>query len=291
MAKGSGGTRNSAPGRTPNSGEREFEDWIGGRVSDFANTHPEWVDKKAAKNREELEETWKAILDNHDIGMATNIKALEGIIEDGFKAYGEIGVTSSHIVSVLPRESYDRMVKSGMKFKNSYEDMVANAKKKLKDIRDGHEKMLYGRVENEKYGALIDKNLKSLNDSGLGGYGNVVIKFKDSVRGKSTWTMGDSLNYTKSGKQSPMMPSSINKPKIESMGTQGKSGKSRKYPTKGDAHIPMKSLSKKLGVSYVEVQMHGKLTYKDIDYVYISKKDYASIPQKMRSKLKFRLLD
>lgn len=274
----------------------DFEKKINGRIEDLKKEHPEWIDPVAEQNAEALQEAWKEILNNHDIGMAMNISDLEDVEKKGFQSFLENKKTNSSMGgSVMSKEGYaeyEAWAKKNGREPKPYSEFLNRPIENLTKMRTAHEKLIYGEVVNEKYGALIDKEIKSLADTGLMNYGNIVVKFKDTVRNNATWTMNDSLNYNSNAKRTPMIPSPIRQPNIASMGMQYKTTKSaRVYPSKGDANMRMKDLHKKLKTNYVEIQLHGKLSAKDIDCIYIQKKDYNALSDGIKKKYKFVIVN
>ncbi len=213
-------------------------------------------------------------------------------------------IENSEVRMRMPDVALIKMLRDG-KFKNQHETKTTRgyvdekgARKKIEQISDDTPDDEY-----PKYGYLHDKRneyeYNDVGDDSLGSYGNIIIKFKDSVREHTTFCFGDSLNDIAringwTGEPSWECNSAISKlsdPKVESLGYSGIASLSKKGTIKhkygkdsmdtiyareieNSFDNPVNQLEDVFKHAYwygAEAQIHGKLTIDDIESIYIQK--------------------
>jgi hypothetical protein len=128
-------------------------------------------------------------------------------------------------------------------------------------------------IERPIYGYLSPKGTPSEKDvSTLSQYGDIVVKLKDSERGRVTFNLGDSLDQTRGGGLDPftrpvLAPSKLSEPDIRSISL--------------DLFDPAKitktnRIKDRMGkIDYVEAHVHGGVKLSDIAEIKIQPHKYA----------------
>ena len=204
---------------------QEFKD-----VSDFLK-----------KNRDEVQQWMKELIDNSDLGMAIAHVFLDSVSKNGFYNTFQSGTSGGYSGSSKTtgfiEKTHDRLVASHKFF---------NPSQRSKWKYGLFEGKQFEREEYEKYGHLLLKDKeRALHEQEVSQYGDVQVRFKkDKV--VATWTANDSLGME-------FQPTLVNDPKVESF--------DRKFlsmPTK-DLFKDVVLLRSTLRSRYIELQYHGKL--------------------------------
>jgi hypothetical protein len=140
-------------------------------------------------------------------------------------------------------------------------------------FRRNHEKKLMSYGSNSPanrrpiYGYLSEG---SKSPPGTAQYGSVRIKLKDSVRRRTTFTVGDSIDAIAGGRNPGFYPTPLENPShYADVLDQWPDSVRDMNPTR------YTSVNQRVGVRYWEAQVHGGVTLKDIDTVYFSRRPDA----------------
>lgn len=205
-----------------------------------------------------LKETWKKVLDNCIIGVRIADKGLFNIIcEDGhlqnqFEAKRSGGAYS-------PSTRYELSV-TVWGFDRDY----------VKDIYSSEEQSKLYKLE--KYGCLAEKDpAKVLTSTGRASqYGDYYIQFKDNIKNRTTYTMGDTLDDGACFRN--IIPDSINNIDEFVFESYSRDRIAKNINSDLKNVNTLKEFKDKLGVGdYTEVQIHGNSpTKKDIAAIYMA---------------------
>lgn len=212
-------------------------------ANDLINRNREDYEEFRQKNNftdemeKQVEKELEDLIEESDIATRTSMDGLESILEDG-------------------------------RIKSQFED-VKSSTYITKEQRAEVEKTLFGYNNNLNpklrpiYGYLTNKKFDISSKNGAIQYGNVsIILKKKNVFNRTTYTIGDSLDGTRWDFKVPTL---LSQPNIRSMATHRSLTDSYgKYTGK------LGSLDEVTNnVPYVEAQIHGGVSVKDIDKVYI----------------------
>lgn len=161
----------------------------------------------------------------------------------------------------------DRVLKGDGRFKNQFETNSSNGYLSH-DTRGRVEQELFhippesDALEHPIYGYVSDIDTDA---RAAGHYGNVIVRFKEPVRERTTVTLGDSLDEFGSswggGTVNRPYPSPINKPSIHSLGQADERAKALADGGRLDEYTQMSSHS------YWEAQFQGGLGIDDVEEV------------------------
>ena len=115
----------------------------------------------------------------------------------------------------------------------------------------------------------------------IGQYGNVSIKLKDSVRKRTTFTIGDSLDRTACGRWPTFQPSPVNKVSNLCDFTFEATEKEFRRGWEKDA-LSYKSSAKPINVGYWEAQIHDGVEVSDIEEVFFSSNPGADMKKRLK---------
>lgn len=179
----------------------------------------------------------------------------------------------------VPKNKLDDILKDG-KFKTQFETgksggLLDNGK------RATFEKKIFGIgddvIENRPiYGYMNNANNYYDNDM-LDGYGKVIVKLDDSVKNRTTFTIGDSLDTNQLGNTVNSVPTPVKNPNYRS-GTYG-GYMNLEYST-GDPLI--KKGINDYGLGYTEAQIHNGVSIKDIDEIIFKNKPSSTLINKLK---------
>ena len=179
-------------------------------------------------------------------------------------------IDESELATRTNMDNLDSILESG-RIKTQFEDGVKSSTMVERDYRADIEQQLFGYKLNLNpklrpvYGYLTNRKFDISSKNGACQYGNVCIVLKKSkVFNRTTYTVGDSLDGIRSVLGGDYfyakVPAPLSNPSIKTMEI-GRSIRDGKF---GD------SLEKVTeSVNYMEIQVHGGVSVKDIDKVYI----------------------
>ena len=189
----------------------------------------------------------KDAVDNSDVKVRIHNKTLEKVFESGrIKTQFESGTSSG----IQNREMR-------LEFENKYFGYP-------RDTPD---------IERPIYGYLTPKGTTPEKDvSTLSQYGDIVVKLKDSERGRVTFNLGDSIDQTRGGGLNPitrpvLAPSKLSDPNIRSISLE------LFDPAKITKTNRIKDRMGK--IRYVEAHIHGGIRLSDIAEIKIQPHKYA----------------
>lgn len=156
----------------------------------------------------------------------------------------------------------------------------------------------------EKYGYLWDIRDEEPFNRNLNNYGYSKVIFKDSIKSRTTYTHGDSLGMKGMPLEKLAKPSkigTINESYLRNLKLM-KSNQGRTFLSKlwKDPHLELSKnydninkFIKDKQYDYNEAQLHGNLTYKDIDYIIIPKDKLTNSLESLlkKKKIKYKLGD
>lgn len=213
-------------------------------ANDLINRNREDYEEFRQKNNftdemeKQVEKELEDLIEESDIATRTSMDGLESILEDG-------------------------------RIKSQFED-VKSSTYITKEQRAEVEKTLFGYNNNLNpklrpiYGYLTNKKFDISSKNGAIKYGNVsIILKKKNIFNRTTYTIGDSLDGTRYNFKVPTL---LSQPSIRSLSAHTSLVDSYGNYT-GKVGSSIDEITN--NVSYVEAQIHGGVSVKDIDKVYI----------------------
>ena len=213
-------------------------------ANDLINRNREDYEEFRQKNNftdemeKQVEKELKDIIEESDIATRTSMDGLESILEDG-------------------------------RIKSQFED-VKSSTYITKEQRAEVEKTLFGYNNNLNpklrpiYGYLTNKKFDISSKNGAIQYGNIsIVLKKKNVFNRTTYTIGDSLDGTRWDYKVPTL---LSQPNVRSMAAH-RSLKDSYGNYTGKLGSSLDEVTN--NVPYVEAQIHGGVSVKDIDKVYI----------------------
>lgn len=222
--------------------------------SDYAEKRNRSILEKDGVTEEEIAEAEKAlqkIFDEAEFGMFIPADALlgkGGALETHFKNQFETGSSRGILNGKVRREA---------------SNMLFGASKTLKP------------EEYEKYGVLVGNPRGAGCDVGYG-YGNCVVTFKkEAMKGRTTYTMTDSLSVTHDDDATGMAAGSVSVGKVTLGGIAWSPDTELRNIRKVIQKPPRDyaSLMSDLSTSYIELQYHGEVTVDDVATVCFKSQD------------------
>lgn len=209
----------------------------------------------------------KELVDKADVYIRVNPKNLKSILEDGrFKSQFETNTSKGHL--------------------NHF-------------FRKGHEKKIFGyetkmAPELRPIYGYLNEGTNGIQKGGLGQYGRIRIKFKDSVRSRTTFTIGDSIDDI-GGNQAHAVfqPESLRNPsRLADYPSYNISLDKKDYNYIGKSWqkdpLDYVSVNKKEGFEYWEAQIHRGVSTDDIEHIYFTKAPDTATKELLRqSKIKW----
>ncbi|QNQ80792.1 minor capsid protein [Lactobacillus sp. PV034] len=160
----------------------------------------------------------------------------------------------------------------------------------------------YKSIDFEKYGYLWDSRDDEPFNRNLNQYGSSKIIFKDSIKSRTTYNHGDSLGIKGMPLEKLAKPSkigTINESYLRNLkfmkSNQGRTFLSKlwkdPYLELNENYDNINKFIKNKQYDYNEAQLHGHLTYKDIDYIIIPKDELTESLEKLlkNKKIKYKL--
>ena len=206
--------------------------------------------------------------------LAENAKA-HGLTVSEYRARANTAMTrlfrSKQVNIQVREETLPKILRSG-RFKSQFETQSSEGLFSP-SIRGKFEREIMGVADDLAasdrpiYGWAGDLRYKEL-DSTVEAYGKVTVRLKDSVRRRSTASVGDSLN-------NGLSPSPLNKFDVRSI-----------HAERGGIPDPLKASSLDdiaQSRQYAEVQVHGQVRVSDIDRVLINSDTARQNPELVRS--------
>lgn len=159
-------------------------------------------------------------------------------------------------------------------------ELVSDFTKEEREIRKQVIKQLFGcdlsrmkPFDYPKYGFLMDQNVLRhiLQDGNLVfQYGNVIFKFKDHIRSRTTICVGSSLNFKEYERKKPVR---LHEPYYTCISVHHEQSFYRKMKS-GSLKIDQPGalsqvMEDQIGFENYELQFHGSLTMSDIEQVYL----------------------
>lgn len=202
----------------------------------------------------EFNKALKDFIDANDLAMRIpNEDVLDAILKTGFKTQFETNTSNGALNSMARREATMQL------FGTTKEDLN-----------------FFENSDYEKYGYLASKNVKKdfslSNDADQ--YGAITIRFKkEAVADRTTITLDDSLGSARNGR---IVATPVTNPTIASMKTTRISDSSIKEHIKQLQTLTDDPVNagERLGISYFELQYHGKLDASAIESVAYEEKYY-----------------
>ncbi len=148
--------------------------------------------------------------------------------------------------------------------------------------------------EFEKYGYLWNRN-KIEKKGRVSHYGAIIVQFKDDVKSRSTWMLGDSLKGNadnalwkpgKIGEESPSVMEQVIDGRVKGTDNSKRHSAIENKDWELDKSIKDISDLQSFTVPYVEAQIHGKLVATDIDKVLIPKDQVTQSLSNLLKKMK-----
>lgn len=118
----------------------------------------------------------------------------------------------------------------------------------------------------EKYGYLAFNDVIDIADENLKWYGEIILEYKDDIKARTTFTLGDS--YANNAGNGDIIGSKITSPSRYSIGRNGAKKEIAKIAElykNGD--YDLYSLLKETRIAYFELQYHGEITLENIQRI------------------------
>jgi hypothetical protein len=179
----------------------------------------------------------------------------------------------------MPRSVLDEIANGDGEFKNQHSpDITSSEGRYLPDARDDIENAKMGTDPDDppsqkpKYGYLSEQDT-GLNDDPreVISYGRIAVEFDDSVKQRSTFQRGDSLNFSARRYDIEQIPQPVNAPdeRVMRAGDGGKLSEIEDLESFTELN------------DYTETQIHGELTLDDVSRVYTKARNVDDLREQL----------
>lgn len=137
----------------------------------------------------------------------------------------------------------------------------------------------------EKYGYLAFNDVIDITDKNLKWYGEIILEYKDDIKARTTFTLGDS--YANNAGNGYIIGSKISSPSRYSIGMSGAKEEIAKIAElykRGD--FDLHSLLNETRISYFELQYHGEITLENVQRIIFM--NDVDLTDELRSRLERR---
>ena len=236
---------------------------LNGAIQDFKKT--ESYSKELAKHQAEISSRMKRLFDNSDLGMDVNGHIIDLIIDGGFKNTFQTGTSNGYKGSTKTTGEIERTHKRLLVSHKLFMSKASGMKYSGDAWVGRYNGPELNREDYEKYGHLLGKDMVQAYRENLTWYGKTQVRFKKN-RVQCTFTAADSLDG-----EGRYQPSLVSNPDASSFDSLSWKSLNKAMPKNSGRCSTAEDFQYALGISYTELQYHGKLTIDDVESIVLGR--------------------